>query len=109
MELFLNVISLCKKLKITPINERIIKQVIASSGSIGANFQEASCAMSSKDFVKCLKISRKEARETGHWLSGLSISVNNISEETDKLIDESNQLDYILTSIISKEENKSKF
>jgi four helix bundle protein len=108
-DLFIQVISLCKLIKITPINERIIKQVVASSGSIGANFQEASCAMSSKDFVKCLKISRKEAKETSHWLQGLSVSVDGINEKVDLLVKEANELGYILTSIISKEENKTKF
>ncbi len=108
-DLFIEVIKLCKLINISPINERIIKQVVASSGSIGANFQEASCAMSSKDFVKCLKISRKEARETSHWLQGLAVTADGISNKIDILIKEANELNYILTSIISKEESKTKF
>jgi len=108
-DLFIGVIKLCKLIKVSPINERIIKQVVASSGSVGANFQEATCAMSNKDFVKCLKISRKEAKETTHWLKGLSVSFDGIGKEVDTLTNEANQLVYILTSIITKEENKSKF
>lgn len=88
----------------TPINERIIKQVVASSGSVGANFQEASAAMSKKDFVKCLKISRKEAKECVLWFDGLKESDSNKSLEIDALIAEAKEITYILTSIISKAE-----
>lgn len=108
-DLFIETIKLCKKIKITPINERIIKQVVASSGSVGANFQEASCAMSNKDFIKCLKISRKEVRETKHWLLGLAMTDANIQDDAQRLVKESEELNYILTSIISKQENKTKF
>ena len=107
--LFIEVIKLCKSLRVTPVNVRIIKQLVASSGSIGANFQEACCAMSNKDFVKCLKTSRKEAKETSHWLRGLSVSENNIQDKVGLLSKEADQIGYILTSIISKQENKTKF
>ncbi len=32
-----DVIDLCKSIKVTPLNARIISQLIGSSGSIGAN------------------------------------------------------------------------
>lgn len=40
------------------------KQLIRSSGSIGANYIEANEALSKKDFKMRMKISRKEAKET---------------------------------------------
>ena len=40
------------------------RQVIRSSGSVGANYIEANEALSKKDFLHRLKISRKEAKET---------------------------------------------
>lgn len=39
------------------------KQVIRSSGSVGANYIEANESLSKKDFVLRVKISRKEATE----------------------------------------------
>ncbi len=39
------------------------KQVIRASGSVGANYREANEALSKKDFVMRIKISRKEANE----------------------------------------------
>ncbi len=44
------------------------KQVIRSSGSIGANYIEANESLSKKDFVMRIKICRKEAKETCYWL-----------------------------------------
>ena len=44
------------------------KQVIRSSGSIGANYIEANESLSKKDFVYRIKISRKEAKESIYWL-----------------------------------------
>ena len=63
-----NVIELCQRIKTTPINMRIISQIIGSSGSIGANYCEASEAESKKDFRHKISISKKEIKETKHWL-----------------------------------------
>jgi four helix bundle protein len=99
-----SVVKLCKKYRDDLIAKRIIPQLVASTGSIGANYQEATAAMSKKDFIKCLKIARKEARESLIWLEGL----DEISEGKDKIImdiiQEIKELSYILTSIISKAE-----
>jgi len=44
------------------------KQVIRSSGSVGANYIEANEALSKKNFVYRIKICRKEAKESTYWL-----------------------------------------
>ena len=41
----------CKKLAKTLINTEYVKQVIRSSGSIGANYIEANESLSKKDFI----------------------------------------------------------
>jgi four helix bundle protein len=58
---------------VSKLNKNIItiedcKQVIRSSGSVGANYIEANEALSKKDFVMRIKICRKEAKESGYWL-----------------------------------------
>lgn len=53
-----------KSIKLTIQNTDDVKQLIRSSGSIGANYIEANEAISKKDFLHRLKISRKEAKET---------------------------------------------
>jgi four helix bundle protein len=42
--------------------------LIRSSGSVGANYIEANEALSKKDFLMRIKISRKEAKESAYWL-----------------------------------------
>lgn len=62
------VIRLCKALSKNSINYRLTGQVVGSAGSVGANYREANDALGKKDFIHRLRISRKEAKETVHWL-----------------------------------------
>ena len=58
-------------LKHIPWNFKIqddIKQLLRSSGSIGANYLEAQEAVSRRDFLHRVRICRKEANESQHWL-----------------------------------------
>jgi four helix bundle protein len=50
-------------------NEYVLsKQLLRSGTSIGANVEEATAAISKKDFAHKMSISSKEARETRYWL-----------------------------------------
>lgn len=51
-----------KTLPTTLTNIEDGKQLIKLSGSIGANYREANEALSKKDFLMRIKISRKEAK-----------------------------------------------
>jgi four helix bundle protein len=53
-----------RKLPKTISNIEDGKQMVQSSGSIGANYIEANEKLGDKDFLFRLKISRKEAKET---------------------------------------------
>jgi four helix bundle protein len=48
----------------TIANVEDARQLIRSSGSVGANYIEANEALSKKDFVLRIKICRKEAKES---------------------------------------------
>lgn len=80
-----NVIALVKKIKITPVNMRIISQLVGAAGSIGANYCEATEAESRKDFVHKIGICKKEIKETRHWLR-LLVSVNSEKEKEIKIL-----------------------
>lgn len=103
---FERVAKLCKKIPINPRTERVISQLIGTAGSVGANYAEASEAMSKKDFVKSIKITRKEAKESKVWLYGLKVVVDFEDPEFDELIQEANEFIYILTSILKKTDEK---
>ena len=53
----------------TPQNSVLVKQVVRSAGSIGANASEADGAESKKEFIHQFTIAKKEAKETYYWLS----------------------------------------
>ena len=87
-------------------NREDSSQVVRSSGSIGANYIEANEALSKKDFLMRIKISRKEAKETAYWLklmdTGNSVSLN---ERRNVLHQEARELMFILSSIVRKVQN----
>jgi len=81
------------------------KQLIRSSGSIGANYIEANEAMSKKDFVHRIKISRKEAKETCYWLKLVDTNKDpELEKEREELIKEATELMKIFSSIMRKSE-----
>lgn len=103
---FERVIKLCQKIPVTPITKRPIDQSVGAAGSMGANFLEATEGMSRRDFVKGIKIARKEAKEFRIWFRGLQVAVNFKDDEFDALQQEAREFIYIFTSIIKKVEKK---
>lgn len=95
-----DVIDLCKKIQITPINRRIIDQLVGSSGSIGANYCEACEGESKKDFRHKMGIAKKEIKETKHWLRLLMRIHGEYSEEGRKLWKEAHELLLIFSKSI---------
>ncbi len=94
---------LVKKLPRCTSNFEDGKQLIRSSGSIGANYIEANEALSKKDFKMRMKISRKEAKETCYWLKLVDTGNDqNLEKERLYLLDEATQLLKIMSSIILK-------
>ncbi len=94
---------LCNRLPRTVSNFEHCKQVVRSSGSIGANYIEANESFSKKDFIYRLKICRKESKETAMWLRiMMRTNLENDHIELKKMLDESIELKKIFASIIIK-------
>jgi four helix bundle protein len=82
-----------------------IKQVVKSSGSLGANYIEANEALSKKDFVMRIKISRKESKESRYWLRLVDTGERSeLEQDRATLIQESTELMKIFGSILRKAE-----
>jgi four helix bundle protein len=77
-----------------------VKQVIRSSGSVGANYIEANEALSKKDFFMQIKICRKEAKESRYWLK--LIGANESIGEKNALIQEATELMNIFGAILRR-------
>jgi four helix bundle protein len=76
-------------------------QLIKSSTSFGANYEEAQGAVSKADFGNKVGISLKEMRESNYWLRILKELYSN-NPEILRLEKESSELKNILGSIHSK-------
>ena len=93
----------CKNAPKTIANIEIIKQLVRSGTSIGANYLEANDSLGKKDFLHKLRISRKEAKETIYWLNLIEHSNEKIRLD---LARETTELRNILSAIIRNSETK---
>jgi four helix bundle protein len=93
----------CLNLKWDIINVEYIRQVIRSSGSVGGNYIEASDDLGKMDEKMKIKISRREAKESVHWLD-LILTYQNVTLEMERieLMDEALQIRKILSAILKK-------
>lgn len=78
------------------------KQLVRSSGSVGANYIEANEKLGDKDFSYRLKIARKEAKESKYWLRLLKELNPEYQNLSDPLLFEIEELRKILSAIITK-------
>ncbi len=96
------IIRLCLSLPKNPINNRLIGQVVGSGGGTGANYREANDALGKKDFLQRMRIARREAKETIHWLELIHEANPTFRKRMEPLIKETNEIKNILSSIIEK-------
>lgn len=64
----IRIVSLCRHFRKQRCEQELIRQILRSGTSIGANLAEASFAVSKKDFFSKVHISLKECSETWYWL-----------------------------------------
>lgn len=90
-----------KELPNTLSNAEDARQLIRSSGSVGANYIEANESLGKKDFAMKIKICRKESKESRFWLRLLEVNSNGEQIRL-KLIGETNELMKIFGAILEK-------
>lgn len=78
------------------------KQLVRSSGSVGANYIEANEKLGDKDLSFRLKIARKEAKESKYWIRLLEDLNSDLKQQSSLLYTEAEELRKILSTIISK-------
>ncbi len=103
MQFAVNVRKFAGSIDINRLNQEDLRQLIRSSGSVGANFREAIESVSKKDFLFRIKLCLKEARESRYWLQliGKSNNINEL-ELLANLIQETTELILIFSSIARK-------
>jgi four helix bundle protein len=100
------IIRLCGELSKNEINKPLISQIIRSAGSVGANYREANDALGDRDFLHKIRISRKECKESLHWLELIEEANPKLKPRMQNLKNEAREIKNILSSIILKKENK---
>ena len=103
-----DIIILCKNISRTDITSPLIKQIIRSGTSVGANYLEANGASSKKDFRNKIFICKKEAQETKHRLRMLAKAQENNKDEIRRLWQEAKELSMIFHSITKTIDTKQK-
>jgi four helix bundle protein len=95
-----DIINICKELPKNTASFELSKQIIRSSGSVGANYRAIQRAKSNADFIYKLEIVIEEADETMYWLEIME-ETNLINKETaSKLLKEANELVSILVASV---------
>ena len=87
-------------------NDVLVKQLIRSSTSIGANIVEGSSAVSKREFINFFNHSLKSTKETLYWLQLLK-NTNNSNLDVAELILEAQELSKIISTIIMNTKEKS--
>ncbi len=98
-QFIVRVLNFLNTLSFTYANQVCKNQITRSVTSMGANDQEADGASTSKDFLHKLTIVRKESKETLYWLK-LIQSTNSFKSNLDQLIQEGNEINAIVSTII---------
>ena len=94
-----------KKLPRSVANAEDGRQLIRSSGSIGANYIEANEALGKNDFLMRVRIARREAKESVFFLRLLDTGADpSLQAERLALVKEADELLRILCAIIRKRE-----
>lgn len=103
-----SIVELCKGMKRDAIGTVLIKQVIRSGTSIGANYSEANNASSRRDFRNKIYIAKKETQETIYWLRMLKKDIDNNHQKIDLIRQECMELLLIFQKITSTIDKKDR-
>lgn len=94
----LRVIQHVRKIPFSDLNSILVKQLLRSVTSTGANYRSALRGKSTADFIAKLSIAEEEADESCYWLEILIESGTSKNPETEILLSEARQIAAILTA-----------
>ena len=96
------IIRFAQKIPPTPVNTRLISQLVGAGTSVGANFCEADEGVSKKDFRNKVGTCRKEAKETKYWSRMVAVAEPRLKAEARILWQEAKELNLIFGAIWRK-------
>ena len=96
------VIRFAKRMRRSPVNDRLIGQLVGAGTSVGANFCEAGDSVSGRDFKKSIGVCRKESKESMFFLRMSVVAEPSLAVDARELWREAKQLNLIFGSIWRK-------
>jgi four helix bundle protein len=93
------IIRFAKKIPHSPVNNRLIDQLVGAGTSVGANYCEADDGVSKPDFKHRIGTCRKEARETKFFLRMLAVAEPALKLEAREIWREAHALHRIFSRI----------
>lgn len=93
---------LCEEKKVYVLS----KQLLRSGTSVGANIEEAIGGLSKADFIACLGIAYKEARETVYWIKLLKATDYISEQESNSMLSDAEEILKILGSKLKTSKTK---
>ena len=96
------IIRFAKTIPQSPVNDRLISQLIGAGTSVGANYCEADDSVSGKEFKQKIGTCRKESKETMFFLRMIATSEPSLSSEARVLWREAKELNLIFGAIWRK-------
>jgi len=96
------IIRFAQKIPQSPVNKRLIEQLVGAATSVGANYCEADDAVSKKDFRNKIGTCRKEAKEAKFFLRMVATAEEDLRSEARTLWQEAKELHLIFCSIFRK-------
>jgi four helix bundle protein len=83
-------------------NIELIKQLVRSCSSVGANYIEANDSLSRKDFIMRIKICKKESKESLYWMKLIEVNGKEAEQHRQLLMNENVELMKIFAAILEK-------
>jgi four helix bundle protein len=96
------IVRFAKKVPRSPVNDRLIGQLVGAGTSVGANYCEADDSVSGKDFKKSIATCRKEAKESMFFLRMIATAEESLADEARGLWREAKELNLIFGAIWRK-------
>lgn len=96
------IVRFAKKIPRSPINDRLIDQLVGCGTSVGGNYCEADERVPKRDFRNVIGRCAKEAKETKFFLRMVAASEPGLADEARELFCEARELHLIFASIYRK-------
>ena len=106
MNFAVRIVNLYKHLSQNKRENVLSKQLLRSGTSIGANYAEATNAISKADFIAKISISLKECTESKYWIELLHRTEYLSDDEYESILSDCKEILALLTTTMKKSKEK---